>query len=67
MDKPIQIMIEELKDSIVSIINDAKLPMCVITPIVKDVLEQCNFIEKQQLELAKKEYSKSKTVLEEAE
>ncbi len=67
MDKPIQINIEELKNNIASIINDAKLPMCIITPVIKDIFEQCSLIEKQQLEFAKKEYSKSKVELEKKE
>ena len=59
MDKPIQLIVEELKKNITKIINDVQIPMMCITPIIKDVYEQCISIEKQQYEIVKKEYENS--------
>ncbi len=59
MDKPIMIAIEDLKASIANVINDAALPMAVVTPIIRDVLTQCTQLERQQYEMALKEYQES--------
>ena len=59
MDKPIMIAIEELKASIANAINDAALPMAVVTPIIREVLTQCVNLERQQYEMALKEYKES--------
>lgn len=59
MDKPIMIAIEDLKASIATAINDAALPMAVVTPIIREVLTQCVNLERQQYEMALKEYKES--------
>lgn len=59
MEKPIQIVIEDLRENIAKYINDSKLPACFVTPIVKDIYEQCITLEKQQYEQAKKTYEDS--------
>lgn len=59
MDKPIMIAIEDLKASIANAINDAALPMAIVTPIIRDVLTQCTQLERQQYEMALKEYQES--------
>ena len=61
MKKPIQIIIEETKaelnNSISKIISSSSLPMCCITPILKEIYETCSQVEREQLELAKKKYN----------
>ena len=59
MDKPIQLIVEEFKKNIEKIINDVQIPMMCITPIIKDVYEQCIRIKRQQYEIVKKEYENS--------
>lgn len=59
MEKPIQIVIEDLRKNIAKNINDTKLPACFVTPILKDIYEQCIALEKQQYEQAKKAYEDS--------
>lgn len=59
MDKPIMIAIEDLKASIANAINDAALPMAIVTLIIRDVLAQCTQLERQQYEMALKEYQES--------
>lgn len=55
-NKPIQLSISEIKAEIASIINQNDLPMCVITPIIKEIYEQCQSVERQQYEMAKQQY-----------
>lgn len=59
MEKPIQIVIEDLRETIAKDINDTKLPACFVTPILKDIYEQCIALEKQQYEQAKRTYEDS--------
>lgn len=59
MNKPIQLIIEETKNNIVNTINKAELPMCCISPILKDIYEQTVLLEKQQLDMAKEEFEKN--------
>lgn len=67
MGKPIMIAIEDLKASIATAINDAALPMAVVTPIIRDVLTQCTQLERQQYDMALKEYNESQNKKEEPE
>ena len=59
MDKPIQLLINELKQNLVTIINDTKIPMFCITPILKDIYEQCKIVEEEQYSTALKQYEES--------
>lgn len=45
---------KEFEEKIVKLINEANLPAFILKPIMKDLLEQLNVIEQQQLELAQK-------------
>lgn len=59
MDKPIQLILSDLRQEITSNIENKKLPMCFITPILKDIYEQCKLIETQQYNAAKTSYETS--------
>lgn len=58
-NKPISLVMDELKGNIVNVINDSKLPICIVEPILKDIYEQISSLAKVQLEQDKKEYSEA--------
>ncbi len=53
----------EFKENLVKIINESKLPACMIKPALKEVFEQVSVLEQQQYEqvCANKEKEKTKT------
>lgn len=59
MEKPIQLILTDLRQEITSNIEDKNLPMCFVTPIIKDVYEQCRVIEAQQYNTVKESYEAS--------
>lgn len=44
----------EFEENLVEIINKSNLPAFVLKPIIKDLFEQLNLLEQQQLEQAQK-------------
>lgn len=59
MEKPIQLILTDLRQEITSNIEDKNLPMVFITPIIKDIYEQCRLIEAQQYNTVKESYEAS--------
>jgi len=59
MDKPVQLVIADLKSGLSNAINNAQLPMVCITPVVKELYENCMMIEREQYMQAKEGYEKS--------
>lgn len=59
MDKPMQLIIADLKLGLSNTVNNTPLPMCCITPVIKELYEQCLLIEKEQFRQAKEEYENS--------
>lgn len=59
MDKPVQLIIADLKSDLSNAVNNAHLPMVCITPVIKELYEKCLLIEKEQFRQAKEEYEKS--------
>lgn len=48
------LMKREFEENLVELINESKLPAFILRPIIKDLLEQLNLLEQQQLEQAQK-------------
>lgn len=44
----------EFEENLVELINESKLPAFILKPVVKDLFEQLNILEQQQLEQAQK-------------
>lgn len=61
MNKPIQLIIADFRKALSNAINNTHLPMVCITPVVKDLYEQCVLIEKEQFRQAEEEYSQNIT------
>lgn len=59
MDKPVQLVIADLKSGLSNVLNNAQLPMVCITPVVKELYENCMLIEREQYMQAKEGYEKS--------
>lgn len=59
MEKPITLIIEELKTNIASTINNSNLPIFVIDNIFKDFYSEIHSMYLQQLESDKKQYELS--------
>ena len=59
MEKPIQLILSDLRQEIISNIENKNLPMCLVTPIIKDIYEQCKLIETQQYNAVKANYEDS--------
>ena len=53
MEKPISIQIQEATQSIITAVNDSKLPPCLLLPIIKNIYESV-------INLAQKEYEQDK-------
>lgn len=48
------LMKKDFEEKLVKIINESNLPAFILKPIIKDMFEQLNVLEQQQLEQAKK-------------
>lgn len=48
------LMKREFEENLVELINESKLPAFILKPIIKDLFEQLNMLEQQQLEQAQK-------------
>lgn len=64
MDKPVTLIREELVEGIVGLINESKLPMFVLEPILKDIYFEVKNAARQQLENDKMQYQSSLSKLE---
>ena len=54
--KPIIIAMNDFKQDIVTVINESQMPIAIVNMLLKDIIIQCNQLEKQELESAIKEY-----------
>lgn len=45
---------KEFEEKIVTLINESNLPAFILKPIIKELFEQLNILEQQQLEQAQK-------------
>lgn len=59
--KPIMIVMNEFKESIVNTINNSNMPMAIVNLLLKDILLQCTEVEKQQYETAVQQYTQQTT------
>lgn len=59
MDKPITLVMEETKLSIINIINDSKLPIYIIEPIIKGLYNEISQLSLQFSLSEKEKYKKS--------
>lgn len=59
MDKPISIILEELKQEIADSINKSQLPLAIVEPIMKDLCNEITIMARQQLTKDKEEYEKN--------
>ena len=48
------LMKKEFEENLVKLINESNLPAFILKPIVKELFEQLNIVEQQQLEQAQK-------------
>lgn len=56
MDKPLSIILQETKESIIKIINESNLNPCLIRPIIKDIYFEVEQASRQELLQDKKKY-----------
>ena len=63
--KPIIIAMNAFKQNIVKAINDAQMPMTIVNMLLKDIIMQCDQLEKQELEVTMQQYNKQQTESEE--
>jgi hypothetical protein len=66
IEKPITLIKEEFTQELIQLVNNSKLPMFVIEPILKDVLTEVHSVTLQQLEADKKNYQESLKSIEKA-
>ena len=59
MDKTLTIICEEFKETLVNLINSSRLPICVVSLILENCLQEVKTLEKKQYEFDKKQYEES--------
>lgn len=59
MEKPLNLRIEEVRNQMANVINEANLPAYILKPIIKDFYTQLQNLEQQELIQAQKQYEKS--------
>ena len=59
MEKPLNLRLQETKDKIADIINNAKLPAYLLKPIVKDFYLQLQNLEQEEFMKSQMEYQNS--------
>lgn len=59
--KPIIIAMNDFKQNIVKAINDSQMPMAIVNILLKDIIMQCDQLEKQELEVTMQQYNKQQT------
>ena len=57
MEKPISIMIDETKTSLISMINNSGLPFWILEPMVKDIYQEIKTLAGNQLRIDKEQYN----------
>lgn len=51
---------KEFEEKLVKLINESNLPAFILKPIIKDLFEQLNIVEQQQLEQAQRNKKEEK-------
>lgn len=59
MEKPISVAIYDLQQNLARVINESKLPICIVEHIMKDFYEESVKLSQQQLVIDKEAYEKS--------
>lgn len=59
MEKPITMRIDELKNTLIGVINSSELPPFLLEPIIKNLYEEVRVVALQQKQAEKEEYEKS--------
>ena len=59
MEKPISLIIDDLRNEFTDSINKSGLPMCIVRPIISDLLNSVSAAEKQELILWKEKYKEA--------
>lgn len=59
--KPIIIAMNDFKQNIVKAINESQMPMAIVNMLLKDIIMQCDQLEKQELEVTMQQYNKQQT------
>lgn len=59
MEKPFNLKVLDTKNDIVEIINEAKLPICMVTSILKEILNDVLLTEQQIIDNERIEYEKN--------
>lgn len=54
------LMKKEFEEKLVKLINESNLPAFILKPIIKDLFEQLNILEQQQLEQAQRNKKEEK-------
>lgn len=60
-NKPISIILDDLKNGIADLINNSQLPPSLVEPIMKDLYNEVSMVAKQQLEQDKKNWEASQS------
>lgn len=56
MEKPVSLVLNDLKQEIVDSINKTNLPLCIVEPVLKDLYAEIATLAKQQLAKDKEEF-----------
>lgn len=64
MEKPISLILDDFRKTLISAINESGLPACLMEPILKDLYGQVANLSIQELNTQKKQYDE--VVMEEA-
>lgn len=59
MEKPVSLVLNDLKQEIVDSINKTNLPLCIVEPVLKDLYAEIATLAKQQLAKDKEEFESS--------
>lgn len=59
MEKPVSLVLNDLKQEIVDSINKTNLPLCIVEPVLKDLYAEIAALAKQQLAKDKEEFESS--------
>lgn len=56
MEKPIDLKTEELKQNLLNVINESKLPVFIVELILKDIYNEVLFLKNNELMTSKEKY-----------
>lgn len=59
MEKPISLLINDMKKELTDVINKYQLPMCIVSPILQNLTAEVMNAEKQEYITSKNEYDKA--------